>query len=64
MKENYAIALALLWVDVTYLLKIVEHGIEQDVDGAYGVCIYYTFLNFTADSMNTLQFKQMMNLTV
>ena len=23
-----------------------------------------TFLNFTADLMNTLQFKQMMNLTV
>ena len=25
---------------------------------------FKTFLNFIADSMNTLQFKQMMNLTV
>ena len=39
MKENYAIALALLWRDVTCLLKNVEHGIEDDVNGTYGVCI-------------------------
>ena len=25
---------------------------------------YMTFMNFKADSVNTLQFKQMMNLTV
>ena len=25
---------------VTYLLKDVEHGIEHDVDSAYGACIH------------------------
>ena len=63
LAENYAIALALLWIDVTYLLKNVEHGIEH-VDGAYGVCIHLKFLKFTPDSMNTLQVQQMMNFTV
>ena len=28
------------WTVVTYLLKNVEHGIEHDVDSAYGVCMY------------------------
>ena len=38
---------------------------EHDIDSAYGVCINYAFLNFTADLMNTLQFNnQMMILTV
>ena len=54
----------LLWTVVTYLLKNVEHGIEHDIDSAYVVYIHWTFLNFTADLMNTLKFKQMMNLTV
>ena len=54
----------LLWTVVTYLLKNVEHGIEHDIDSAYVVYIHWTFLNFTADLMNTLKIKQMMNLTV
>ena len=33
------------------------HGIEDDVDSAYGVFIYQPFLNFTANLMNTLQYK-------
>ena len=44
--------------------KDIEHGFEHDVDSSYGVCIYQTLMNFTADSVNTLQFKQMMNLTM
>ena len=36
----------------------------NDIGSAYGVCIHYTFLNFIADLMNTLQFNQMMNLTI
>ena len=56
----------LLWT-VTVSLKNaedgVEHGIEHDIDSAYGVCIHWTFPNFTVDLMNTLQYKQMMNLT-
>ena len=60
-KENYAIAL-----DGCCLLtkKNVEHGIEHDIDSAYGVCKHLTFLNFTAGLINTLQFKQIMNLTI
>ena len=55
----------LLWTFVTYLWKKnVEHGIEHDFDSACGVCMHLTFLNFTADSMNVLQLKQVMNLTV
>ena len=54
----------LLWKIVTCLLKSVEHEIEHDIDSAYGVCMHYTFLNFIADLINTLQFKQMMSLTV
>ena len=54
----------LLWTSFTYLLKNVEHGTKHVVNGAREVCIHYTFLNFTADFMNTFQFKQMMNLTV
>ena len=48
----------------TYGKKNVEHGIEHDFDSACGVCMHLTFLNFTADSMNVLQLKQVMNLTV
>ena len=33
----------MLWAVVTYLLKNVEHGMEDDVDIAYGVCIYRQF---------------------
>ena len=40
MKKNFAIALALFWTVGAYLLKDVEHGIEHDVDSAYGVCIH------------------------
>ena len=58
LKENYAVAL-----NSCYLF--IEHEIENDADSAaYGVCIQYTFLKFTAISMNTLQFKQRMNLTM
>ena len=32
----------------------IEHGIKRNVDSAYGVFIYKTFLNFKAVSMNTL----------
>ena len=54
MKQNYAVAL-----DSCYMfIKInVEHGIKHDIYSAYGVYINNTFLNFTAVSMNTLQFK-------
>ena len=50
----------LLWTVVTHLpKKNVEHGIEYDVlDSPYGVCIYYTLLKITVDSLNTLQYKQ------
>ena len=60
MKQNYAVAL-----DSCYMFtkKNVEHGIKHDIYSAYGVYINNTFLNFKAVSMNTLQFKQMMNLT-
>ena len=44
--------------------KYVEHGIEDDNDNAYRVYIHQAFLNFTADLINSLQLKQMMNLTV
>ena len=56
----------LLWTVIVSLKNAehgVEHGIEHDIDSAYGVCIHWTFLNFTVDLMNTLQYKQMMNLT-
>ena len=54
MKQNYAVAL-----DSCYMFtkKNVEHGIKHDIYSAYGVYINNTFLNFTAVSMNTLQFK-------
>ena len=52
----------LLFVSLKNVELGVEHGIEHDIDSAYGVCIHWTFLNFTVDLMNTLQFKQMMNL--
>ena len=38
---------------------------EHDINSAYGVCINYAFLNFTADLMNILQINnQMMILAV
>ena len=37
LKENNTIAFALLWTDVTYLLK---NETEHDFDGAYGVSIH------------------------
>ena len=33
------IALALLWTNITYLLKKIEHGIEHDIGVAYGVAM-------------------------
>ena len=45
-------------------LSHFKQGNENDIDSAYGICIHYTFLNFTEDLMNTLKFKQMINLTV
>ena len=53
----------LLWNVVTYLRNF-ENGLEHDVDSPYGVCLRQTFLNVVTDSMNTLELKQMMNLTV
>ena len=55
LKENYAIVLSSCYL-FTYLLN-VENGIERDIASAYGVCIHYTFLGFTADLMNTMQVK-------
>ena len=52
----------LVWTVVIYLLKNVKHGTEHDIDSTERA--HYTFLKCTADLMNTLQFKQMMNLTV
>ena len=47
------------------IIRNVEHGIEHDIDSAINlVCIHQTFMKITADLMNTLQFKQMMNVTV
>ena len=40
MLMYYGIALALLWTNVTYLLKNVEHGIEHHVVGDNGVCVH------------------------
>ena len=54
----------LLWTVVTYLLKSIEHGTEQDIDETYGVCIHYTFLDFTKDLINTLKLEHMINLKV
>ena len=42
-------------------LTLMTHGIEVDDDDAYAL---HTFLNFTTDSRNNLQFKQIINLTV
>ena len=39
-KYSWKKIIQLLWTVVTYLLKNVEHGIKDDVDGSYGVCIY------------------------
>ena len=56
----------LIWTQTvaTYLLKNDEHEIKHDVDSAYGACIHLAFQHFTADSLNYLHFKQMINLTV
>ena len=48
----------LFWALITYLLKNVKQGTEHDSDSIY------EDPKFTADLINTLQFKQMMNLTV
>ena len=54
----------LLWTVVTHLPKTMlnlelKKGIEHDVlDSPYGVCIHYTLLKFTLNSLNTLQYKQ------
>ena len=38
--------------------------VEKSYDKAYGACILLTFLDFKTVSMNTSQFKQMMNLII
>ena len=63
-KYSWKKIVQLLWAVVTYSVKNVEQRIEHDIDSAYGICIYYTFLNFPADLMNTLEFKHIINLTV
>ena len=30
----------LFWAVAAFLLKNAEHGIEHDIDGAYGVCMH------------------------
>ena len=47
LKENNGMTL-----DSCYLFN-VEHGVEYDVDSTYGIYLYYTFLNFAADLMDT-----------
>ena len=38
-------------------IRNAEHGIELDIDSAInGYCIHLTFMKFTTDLMNTLQF--------
>lgn len=44
-------------------MALLIQGNEYDIDRAYVVCTYQTFLNFTAVSMNTLQLNYMMSLT-
>ena len=63
-KHSWKKIVQLLWAVVTYSVKNVEQRIEHDIDSAYGICIYYTFLNFPGDLMNTLEFKHIINLTV
>ena len=41
----------------------IEYRTKHDADSAYGVCISYIFLNFSAVSMNTLKFKHVISLT-
>ena len=54
LKERYAVAL-----DSCYIFsKNVKHGIEHDVDSAYGVCIHYRHSwTLWHILMNTLQFN-------
>ena len=54
----------LLWTVVTYLLKNVKHGIEHDVDSAYGDIRLSWNLQQIWLMKTSLQFKQMMNLIV
>ena len=58
LKETYEIAL-----DSCYLLtnKMLNMELNMIIYCAYGVCIHETFLNFTLDLVNSLQFKQMLN---
>ena len=63
LKRNYAMHGTVL----TYLLKYKKRWtwLEHDIDSVVnGVCIHYTLMKLQADLMNTLQFKQMMSLTV
>ena len=32
--------------DITYLLESIKHGIEHDIDSAYGVCIQFAYSRF------------------
>ena len=47
------------WIVFTYSPKNIEHGIEDGIDSDHRVCLHQTFLNFTAELMNTLPFEQM-----
>ena len=47
-QENFAIGL-----DSCYLFNL-DHGTEHEIDRAYGVCMYLTFLNFTTDEFDRL----------
>ena len=55
LKENYAIAL-----DSCYFLtkKMLNMELNMILIVLIGVCIHHIFLNFTADLMNTLHFKE------
>ena len=40
LKYTWKKIMQLLWINVTYLLKNVKHGIENDIDSAYGAYIH------------------------
>ena len=60
-QENYAITCCGHIPMLNIYQRTVKHRIEHDIDdSAYEVCIN-ALLFFTADSINTSQFKQMIN---
>lgn len=71
MKHSRKKIVQLLWTIVTYSLKNVEQGIEHGIDDANGIVMLLLMmpmelklLSFTADLINTLQFRKIINLTV